>query len=405
MIPTLLRKLHDFSRILVVRVLLIAMLAVLAIALGKVFSTFIPDGISYKVGAEAVDSILQILATSMLTVTTFSLTVMAATHRSVSSLWTPRAHQILLQDTTTHTVLATFVGAYLYALVAIILRETEVFAGEELLVLFGMTILVALLVVVAIIRWISHLEMFGSLIETGARIEERTTEAWRLRAGWPTLGAERLVELPRHATAVVADDSGYLQQIYQDRLQKAAEEADARIWITQQVGDFVHRGETIAVTDSEDEELARKIRDNISLGTLRNYAQDPEFGLLCLSEIGSRAMSPGINDPGTCIDVIRRMVRILLSYGEVHGGEELRYDRLFVVPFDVGASLERAFLPIARDSAGFFEVHRALRRSMNALAEHPDPALSAAALRIRGEAEALAQDGMDVNDVRRVLAD
>ncbi|GGL89294.1 hypothetical protein GCM10011534_09310 [Pseudooceanicola nanhaiensis] len=405
MIPTLLRKLHDFSRILVVRVLLIAMLAVLAIALAKVFSAFIPDGISYKVGAEAVDSILQILATSMLTVTTFSLTVMAATHRSVSSLWTPRAHQILLQDTTTHNVLATFMGAYVYALVAIILRETEVFAGEELLVLFGMTILVALLVVAAIIRWISHLEMFGSLIETGGRIEQRTTEAWRLRAGWPTLGAEPLADVPRGGTRVVADDSGYLQQIYQDRLQKAAEEADARIWITQHVGDFIHRGEVLAVTDSDDEDLAGRIRNNISIGSLRNYAQDPEFGLLCLSEIGSRAMSPGINDPGTCIDVIGRMSRIILSFGEVHGGEELRYDRIFVEPFDVGECLERTFVPLARDSAGFYEVHRALRRSLAAIAGHPDPALSAAALRIRAEAEAIAQEGMDVNDIKRVLHD
>lgn len=405
MIPTLLRKLHDFSRILVVRVILIALLAVLAIALAKLFGTLIPDGISYKVGAEAVDSILQILATSMLTVTTFSLTVMAATHRSVASLWTPRAHQILLQDTTTHTVLATFVGAYLYALIGITLRETEVFAGEELLVLFGMTIVVALLVVIAIIRWISHLEMFGSLIETGARIEEQSTTAWKLRAEWPCLGARAMRDVPPGAREIRARDSGYLQQIYQDRLQDAAEGAEARIWVTRQVGDFVHRVEVIAMTDGEGEDFEDKLHENLAIGSLRNYTQDPEFGLLCLSEIGSRAMSPGINDPGTCIDVIRRLARIVLSYGEAHGGSDLRYDRLHVPPFDPEAALERAVLPLARDGAGFFEVQRALRRSLTAIAGHPDPALAAAARKLRAEAEALAQEGLRADDMKRVLID
>ncbi|MGR3454045.1 DUF2254 domain-containing protein [Pseudooceanicola sp.] len=402
MIPTLLRKLLDFSRLLVVRVILIALLAVVAIVLGKLFSALIPDGISYKVGAEAVDRILTIIATSMLTVTTFSLTVMAATHRSVASLWTPRAHQILLQDTTTHNVLATFVGAYLYALIGIILRETEVFAGEELLVLFGMTIVVALLVVIAIIRWISHLEMFGSLIETGTRIEQRGTEAWELRAKWPSLGARPLGEVPEKARPVRAAHSGYLQQIYQDRLQECAEKADARIWLTRHVGDFIHRGDELARTDAADGQIDDKLRENMSLGTLRNFAQDPEFGLLCLSEIGSRALSPGINDPGTAIDAVRRMARIVLSYPERHGGEEARYGRIFVPVFDAGAALDRSITPVARDGAGFFEVHRALRQSLAAIAAHPDPALSAAARRLSAEAEARARDGLSAEDLDRV---
>ncbi|WP_375690846.1 DUF2254 domain-containing protein [Pseudooceanicola sp. LIPI14-2-Ac024] len=405
MIPTLLRKAHDFSRLLVVRVILIALLAVLAIVLAKLFGALIPDGISYKVGAGAVDTILEIIATSMLTVTTFSLTVMAATHRSVSSLWTPRAHQILLQDTTTHTVLATFVGAYIYALIAITLRETEVFKGEELLVLFGMTLAVALLVVVAIIRWIGHLELFGSLIETGKRIEEETTAAWRLRADWPALGGHPLGPVPEAARAIRAEESGYLQQIYQDRLQAAAEAAEARLWIVRPVGDFVHRGEVLARTDGGDADFDDKVRANLALGTLRNYAQDPEFGLLCLSEVASRALSPGINDPGTAIDMTRRMARITLSYPEAHGGKPLEYDRLYLPVLDVAAALNRALVPVARDGAGFFEVHRALRRSLRAMAGHPDPVLSRAADELIATAEARAADALRPEELERLRAE
>ena len=188
MVPSFLRRLHEFSRLLYVRVILIALLSMLAVALAKLFGIMIPPGLDGLIGAKAVDQLLQIIANSMLTVTTFALTVMAAAHRNAMSQWTPRSHQIMLEDTTTHTVLATFVGAYLYAVVAIILRYAEVFHGAELVMLFGVTVLVLLLIVVAIIRWISHLELLGSLIETAQRIEDRSAQAWRLRVEWPALG-------------------------------------------------------------------------------------------------------------------------------------------------------------------------------------------------------------------------
>ncbi|WP_088625261.1 DUF2254 domain-containing protein [Oceanicola sp. 22II-s10i] len=405
MIPTLLRKAHDISRILVVRVLLIAFLAVLSIVLTKVFSIFIPDGISYKVGAESVDHILSIIANSMLTVTTFSLTVMAATHRSVASLWTPRAHQILLQDTTTHTVLATFVGAYLYALIAIVLRETEVFQGEELLVLFGMTLLVALLVVAAIVRWISHLEMFGSLIETASRIEEQTHTAWQMRRQWPALGGHELGSVPENARPVTAERSGYFQQIYQDRLQKAAEEADARIWVTRHVGAFIHRGEEIARTDGGDTGLDDRIRAHLSIGTLRNYAQDPGFGLLNLSEIGSRALSPGVNDPGTGIDAIRRIARVIL--GDPDGPEtgEVSHDRLYLPRFDATRAMERALAPLGRDGAGFVEVQAAFAESLAAIERHGPFDLQLTARRLREAARNRAEEHLTEPEMRRISGD
>ena len=85
MLPSLLRRLHAFSRRLIVRVILIALTSVLAIVVAKIFGGVIPFGLKDRIGADAVDHILSIVANSMLTVTTFSLTVMVASHRSVSS--------------------------------------------------------------------------------------------------------------------------------------------------------------------------------------------------------------------------------------------------------------------------------------------------------------------------------
>ncbi|WP_407493566.1 DUF2254 domain-containing protein [Pseudooceanicola sp. MF1-13] len=378
MLPTLLRQIHAFSRRLIVRVLLIALCSVLAIVVAKLLGGFIPFGLKDRIGADAVDHILSIIANSMLTVTTFSLTVMVASHRSVSSLWTPRAHQILLQDTTTHTVLATFVGAYLYALITIILRETQVFEGEELVVLFFVTLMVVALIVIAIVRWISHLELLGSLIETAGRTEDKALQAYKLRCDHASLGAHPYD--PDNVTdcdPVRAEHTGYVQQIYQDRLQEAAEEAEGEIHLAISVGSFVHRGEVLGYIKGG-ETCEKAIRNNVSIGSLRNYVQDPGFSLLNLTEIGQRALSPGINDPGTAVDMVRRIARVLLS--DVAEDEaDARYDRLYVPSLDRRNLVMETLAAIARDGVSHPEVVIALRGSLKPLSNHDDPQLAEAA--------------------------
>ena len=48
-----------------------------------------------------------------------------------------------------------------------------------------------------------------------------------------------------------------------------------------------------------------------AIGDSRSYDQDPRFGLIVLGEIAAKALSPGVNDPGTAIQVIGAGVRLL----------------------------------------------------------------------------------------------
>lgn len=385
MLPSILRQFHAFSRRLIVRIVLIALCAFLAIGLAKVFGQAIPLGLKDRIGAGAVDHILSIIANSMLAVTTFSLTIMAAAHRIAQSNWTPRAHQVLLQDTTTHTVLATFVGAYLYALNVIILRETNVFEGEELVVLFFVTLAVVALVVVAIIRWISHMELLGSLIETAQRIEEQAHKAFEMRCQNPSLGARSLIgDPPAGLVPIRAGQSGYVQQVFQDRLQDAAEKAGVKVYLLRPVGNFVFEGEVLAEVTGKAEVCADMVRRNVLIGTLRNYVQDPEFGLLSLTEIGQRALSPGINDPGTAVDILRRVSRVLLSARE-SAEPEVLYDRLYVPPLARDQLVFDSVGAILRAGLDQPEVVLAARQSLSALAGCGDPATVGAARNLMAE--------------------
>ena len=95
--------------------------------------------------------------------------------------------------------------------------------------------------------------------------------------------------------------------------QKAAEAADVNVYVIINVGSFVVAGDLIAYVTSPVEKT-EKFSDSIVLGDLRSFDQDLRFGLLVMGEMASKALSQGINDAGTAIDVITRLTKVLAHY-------------------------------------------------------------------------------------------
>jgi uncharacterized membrane protein len=76
-----------------------------------------------------------------------------------------------------------------------------------------------------------------------------------------------------------------------------------------EVGDYVHSGTILATVWTLDPPsgLESAIRGAIGTGTNRKIEGNPGFGLRLLSEIALRALSPGINDPATAVDVVTHL--------------------------------------------------------------------------------------------------
>ncbi|WP_439154677.1 DUF2254 domain-containing protein [Yoonia sp.] len=381
------RKLIHMLNRLWVRIALIGVLSLVAIAVAQLVSPQLPAGSSQAIGAGSVETLLQIIANSMLAVTTFSMTVVVTVFRSVSGQWSPRVHRLMLDDQTMQNTLATLVGAYIYALGSIILLNSAAFSEGQIVVLFFFTILVLVLIIIAIVRWIVYLQTLGSLIDATRRVEQRTLAAMRTRTAKPCLGANPLYNddtIPADAVPLCSDQTGYIQYIFEGALSELAQEQDLDIYINAPVGRFVHQGDVIAYLSTLNDKSEKVLRRNIGVGDVRTFEQDPRFGLVVLSEIGSRALSPGINDPGTAIDVLGRIARIFDSYvDELHSdAKSIVHPRLWVRPLAAADMIEDGFAPIARDGAGLIEVQIALNKSLSYLARHPDGALSQAALKL-----------------------
>lgn len=408
---------QQITRRLWFRATLIGMVGVLTAGLAAIAERYIPWEMPGSIGADAVDSILGIIASSMLAVTTFSLSVMTSAYGSATSNVTPRATRLLMEDRTAQNVLSTFIGSFLFSIVGIVVLKAGAYGDRGRVVLFIVTIGVIALIVVSLLRWIDHLTGFGRVGETTARVEATTRKAIEARLTEPALGGTPLTsveEIPATAIPVPAEDTGYVQFVDMAALADLAAALDADIYLVALPGRFVYPQTPLAWIGprrhsekaEEEAETAshRQLRAALSVGSERSFDQDPRFGLAVMSEIASRALSPGVNDAGTAIDVIGRTTRLLGRWADGAAPQEPRWPRVHVPVLTAHDLLEDGFMLIARDGAGLIEVQLRLRKALLALERMGDADFRAAARHQAALALARAQAALPLDADRHRLA-
>lgn len=391
------------------RAALFSALAVLTALLSAVLASYIPYQITATIGAEAVDQILSILASSMLAVTTFSLTTMVQAYAAATSNVTPRATVLLIEDRTAQNAMSTFLGTFLYSIVGIVALSTGIYGENGRVILFVVTIAVIAWIVVTLLRWIGHLSYFGQVGETTRRVEEQAEQGIQHWIDTPYMGGRPAVALPVGARPIYPTSTGYIEHIDMGGLSDAMEAAVGELHLTELPGAYVHTKGAIAwMTGSVDEERLASVRGAFTIGPARTYGHDPRVGLIVLAEIASRALSPGINDPGTAISVIGAATRILIRWADalpLPVADEPRYPRIFVPPLSTFDLFDDAFRPIARDGAAMVEVGIRLQKSLAILALQPSVEVQSAARHQSREALARFKSKLDIENDIAILED
>ena len=401
-------KLWKLSRLIWIRAGLISLLAIVAAAASPVISPLLPLRLAASIDAPALRDLLNILSASMLAVTTFSLTLMATTHLSAAQNATPRVHRLLREDGSTQIVLATFMGAFVYALVTTVLLNLRIHDKSDFGTVYLFTVFVIALVIVAILRWIQDLTTLGSLDRTVGRVEAAARKAFDARRKEPHYGGRSIrpgTPLPDGARPLPAPGFGYVQHIDTTALIDRQDKHGGGIRLIALPGDWMNPNDELAhvwggLAALPDADLVGAF----VLGQQRTFADDPAYGLIVLSEIASRALSPGINDPRTAEDVTLRMLR-LIAGSVPETPPDITHPWLEVPSGDWTQLLRQAFDPIARDGRAFVEVQMRLQKCLATLARHPDLSIAAAARDVSRRALAYAEDGMPLaEDLDRVRA-
>ncbi|RYD26712.1 MAG: DUF2254 domain-containing protein [Lysobacteraceae bacterium] len=335
--------------------------------------------ISYQfaatIGAKSVDGILTILASSMLAVTTFSLTAMVSAYSGATSTITPRAVQLLIDDSTAQNTLATFLGSFLFAIVGIIALSTGLYGETGRVILLVGTIAVILFIVVTLLRWIEHIARFGRVSDTIDRVERAAVAAIDTMAVPLALGTKQTQPDLCGMTPVMPTTMARVTHVDVAVLGKLAQAIGADIYILALPGKLVEPERPIArVSGGCDDTAVDKVRQAFTLSHHRTFDHDPRFGLVVLSEIASRALSPAVNDPGTAIAVIEASARVMLRLADHRTGDGAPLPaRVHLPPIRFSELLDDWCRPIARDGAAIVEVGIRLQKALAALARHAEP--------------------------------
>ncbi|MFP3904780.1 MAG: DUF2254 domain-containing protein [Armatimonadota bacterium] len=361
------------------------------------------DQIMPEIAADSVNSLLSVMASSMLVIATFAVGSMVSAYAFASSNASPRSLPLVIADDSSQRALSAFIGAFIFSIVGLIALNNGYFGTAGRFVLFLFTIIVFGIVVFTFVRWVDSIARLGRLANTIDKVEIATAAALKRRRKAPALHGLPAATVSASTTGepVFAKTIGYVQRIDVASLQSCAEALDGRIRVAVLPGKFVMPQIAVAYIDSASntgEDLDhQEIIEAFKIGKERRFDDDPRYGLTVLSQIAGRALSPGINDPGTAIDVIGMLVRLFVIWSspdDEHDSSDVKYDRVVVPELSTREMFDDAFTAIARDGSNSVEVVMRLHKALSSLASTGDSSMREAATDHAQQAVAYAEKAL-----------
>lgn len=188
-------------------------------------------------------------------------------------------------------------------------------------------------------------------------------------------------------TTLCADSSGYVRYIDTRRLVWLAKMLGTVVRVERRVGQFVAAGTPLMSLSSsrtpaplEREELL----DVFDLGPVRTLEQDVEFGVQQLVGIALKALSPAVNDPGTALNCIDQLGRLLVRVAARRPAPTALYRppgalRVTLPPMPFARLLDAAFTQVRLYGRGDVAVCLGLLHALGGIASTTrDPAHLAA---------------------------
>lgn len=365
-----------------------------------------------KITPESIEALLSVTAASMLVIATLAVASMVSAYASAAGSATPRSFSLLVADNISQNALSTFMGAFIYSIVALVALKNNYYEAAGHFLLFSITVVVLGLVVITFVRWVDWIARLGRVGTTIKQVEAVAEASLRRRRLSPALGAVPVLEIDRPGRPVYGETIGYVQHINVDDLQAFAIEHEISLHVAALPGTFVSQGLPLAYIDNNednaDEPDLAKIVCAFHVGNGRVFDDDPRFGLIALSEIASRALSPAVNDPGTAIEIVGSFVRLFASLVEPLDESERQaptFDRVRIPELKLDDLLDDAFRPIARDGASTVEVQIRLQKALASLAALDNRSLQSAAAQQSRQALERARIALDLQDDVKAVSD
>jgi uncharacterized membrane protein len=178
-----------------------------------------------------------------------------------------------------------------------------------------------------------------------------------------------------------ADFSGYLKKIHQERLKDFCEENELKLIMKESIGAYIIKYYPFILCNKElnDEQLERLI-SCFMMYDEEHVKDHYQFGFNQISEIAIKALSPGINDPGTAIRAIDLLADLFIQLMFIKEQKTISTDNenaaIYLKPMSFKEVLYKTLVPIRKYGNGdVLVVMRLLRSLQQMLYAHQDEIL------------------------------
>jgi len=278
-------------------------------------SSFLIDVAPFLVidDTDTAKTILSTLIGGLISLTVFSFSMVMVLLNQASSNFSPRVLPGIISDQKHQIVLGLYIATILYnifILISIEPTENE-YQTPGFSVLIG--IILTVLCLAAFIYFIHHISQSIQVGNILTAIHART------KSELATIienQKNKNLDFPstEHWEAHKINQEGYYYGLLKDDLLELCEKNALKIQIPLHKGQFIIDGTTRFFTEKPiDNNLKHKLEKTMLFSHIELIGENYIYGFRQISEIGIKAMSPGINDPGTALNTIDYLCSLFID--------------------------------------------------------------------------------------------
>lgn len=253
------------------------------------------------------------VAGATITVAAIVFSITALISQITATQYSPRAVSGFFEDRFQQLVIGFVVGTFTYSLLVLAgLAGSTVPGDPEASLSATMVVVLGIASVIAIVGYLDHSLRRMQIAAVVRRIAGATADAVHRTRREPGEANALEERAPSHGKAhrIWATRTGWVQDIDGTALARHLP-AGFVVNVAVRVGEPIFPGDLLATSWSpdggDDRDPAGAVRRCVHIGRDRSLARDPSYGFRQLVDIALRALSPGINDPTTAVDVIHHL--------------------------------------------------------------------------------------------------
>lgn len=250
------------------------------------------------------------IVTGIISLTVFSFTMVMVVLNQTASQMSNRILDNLIGSRFQQVVLGIYIGTIVFALLLLsTIREIDsgihipAFSTYFLILLT----VIDLLIFIYFLHYITQSVRYKVII---TRTHDQTKDSMK---NYCSLENEPSPHPPlQNGHSLMAEKSGIYTGFNKATLKKLCTEHDFSIYIPHYPGTFLLKGTAILETSKNlHDDIGKRVHDAIFLQKSETIKENYLYGFRQLSEVAVKALSPGINDPGTAVLSLRAIFSLL----------------------------------------------------------------------------------------------